>query len=90
MSHDAPELFDARTIAVCGLLLTALEDHELDVIRCRYWELLTEQEIGEQIGEGRERVHRIIRTAHGKMRRWSDSVGLTDTIIDDLNDEGAA
>lgn len=84
------EVFDVEA-NLCRVLLTILDDDELYVIQLHYWGELTEREIGEQLGEGRDRVHHICRRARLKMRRHSDALKLTPLVQAALyGDEEAA
>jgi len=84
MSPLVPEASDDRTRAACGLLTSVLEDYELDVIHRHFWGGYTVTQIGDQIGDGRDRAQRIMRTSYDKMRRRAVQLGVTEMVLDDL------
>lgn len=67
---------------LCLLLLAQLDDEVQRNVVVRYYiGGLTESAIGIELGVGRERVHRIRRTAEDRMRRFADLSGLSDLAV---------
>ena len=73
MGVTDPELRGAEQRALLQDLMAALTDREVEILRLRFAEDLTQAEIGEHVGVSQMQVSRLIRAALDKMRAASES-----------------
>src|SRR4029078_10577390 len=59
-------------------LLARLPDREREIVRLRFYEQLSQEQIAEAVGLSQMQVSRLLRASFEKMRQWMDTDGVGD------------
>ena len=59
-------------------LLARLPDRERQIVRLRFYEQLSQEQIAEAVGVSQMQVSRLLRASFEKMRQWMDTDGVED------------
>ena len=69
---------DTENRQVIGELLDRLPEREREIVRLRFYERMSQSEIGETIGISQMHVSRLLRRSFDQMRGWLDEPALHD------------
>jgi RNA polymerase sigma-B factor len=67
---------DTEDREVVAELLDRLPDREREIVRLRFYEQMSQSEIGEVIGISQMHVSRLLRRSFAQMREWVDDPGV--------------
>lgn len=61
-------------------LLARLPERERQIVRLRFYDQLSQEQIAESVGVSQMQVSRLLRASFEKMRQWMDSDGIDDPV----------